>query len=46
MILAMQNQRLGGDYGDMSPSTLRPLRVQAVIDHLTQALAKASWAGT
>ncbi len=28
----------------MPPSTLRPLRVQAVIDHLTRALAKAPWA--
>lgn len=30
----------------MPPSTLRPLRVQAVIDHLAQALAKAPWAAT
>lgn len=28
----------------MPPSTLRPLRVQAVIDHLAHALAKAPWA--
>lgn len=30
----------------MPPSTLRPLRVQAVIDHLAQALAKPPWAAT
>ncbi|MDR6788017.1 DNA-binding transcriptional LysR family regulator [Sphingomonas sp. BE138] len=28
----------------MPPSTLRPLRVQAAIDHLAHALAKAPWA--
>jgi len=28
----------------MPPSTLRPLRVQAVIDHLARTLAKAPWA--
>ena len=28
----------------MPPSTLRPLRVQAVIDHLSRALAQAPWA--
>jgi DNA-binding transcriptional LysR family regulator len=27
----------------MPPSTLRPLRVQAVIDHLAEALARAPW---
>ncbi|WP_294281167.1 hypothetical protein [uncultured Sphingomonas sp.] len=41
MILTMLNQRRDGDHAG------RPLlRVQAVIDHLAQALAKASWAGT
>jgi DNA-binding transcriptional LysR family regulator len=29
----------------MPPSPLRPLRVQAVVDHLSRALAHAPWAG-
>jgi hypothetical protein len=28
----------------MPPSPLRPLRVQAVVDHLSRALAQAPWA--
>ncbi len=30
----------------MPPSPLRPLRVQALIDHLAQALANPPWATT